>query len=103
VIAAPRTPLEAKLAAIWGEVLQIGEIGIYDNLFALGADSIDLFRIAARMRDQGLGLGAAQLMRHPTIAGLALAANDMPAELMLAARNAAPSLQSFRRRAGASG
>jgi aryl carrier-like protein len=102
VIAAPRTPLEAKFATIWGEVLQIGVIGIYDNLFALGADSIDLFRIAARMRDQGLGLGAAQLMRHPTIAELARAANDLPEGSMLAASNAAPSLQSFRRRAGAS-
>jgi len=102
VIVAPRTPLEVRLATIWGEVLQTGEIGIHDNLFALGADSIDLFRIAARTRDQGLGLGAAQLMRHPTIAELARAANDLPAESMLAARNAAPSLQSFRRRAGAS-
>jgi amino acid adenylation domain-containing protein len=102
VIATPRTPLEAKLAAIWGEVLQIGEIGIHDNLFALGADSIDLFRIAARTRGQGLGLGAAQLMRHPTIAELARAANDQPEGSMRAASNAAPSLQSFRRRAGAS-
>jgi aryl carrier-like protein len=100
VIVAPRTPLETKLAAIWGEVLQTGEIGIYDNLFALGADSIDLFRIAARTRDQGLGLGAAQLMRHPTIAELARAANDLPEQSMRAAKNAAPSLQSFRRRAG---
>ena len=102
VITAPRTPLEAKLATIWGEVLQTGEIGIHDNLFALGADSIDLFRIAARTRDQGLGLGAAQLMRHPTIAELARAATDLPEESMRAASNAAPSLQSFRRRAGAS-
>jgi aryl carrier-like protein len=102
VIVAPRTPLETKLATIWGEVLQTGEIGIHDNLFALGADSIDLFRIAARTRDQGLGLAAAQLIRHPTIAELARAANDLPEESMRAASNAAPSLQSFRRRAGTS-
>jgi hypothetical protein len=50
----------------------------------------------------GLGLGAAHLMRHPTIAELARAANDLPEESMRAASNAAPSLQSFRRRAGAS-
>ncbi|MGI8568337.1 MAG: amino acid adenylation domain-containing protein [Methylocella sp.] len=103
VLAPPETPLEAKLATIWGEVLQTGEIGIHDNFFALGADSIDLFRIAARMREQGIGLGAAQLMRHPTIAELARAANDLPEESMLAPVNPAPSLQSFRRRAGASG
>ncbi|MGH6812120.1 MAG: amino acid adenylation domain-containing protein [Methylocella sp.] len=102
VIAPPQTPLEARLATIWGEVLQTGEIGIHDNFFALGADSIDLFRIAARMREQGLGIDAAQLIRHPTIAELARAANDLPVGSMLAPSNAAPSLQSFRRRAGAS-
>jgi amino acid adenylation domain-containing protein len=101
-IAPPETPLEAKLATIWGEVLQTGEIGIHDNFFALGADSIDLFRIAARMREQGLGLDAAQLMRHPTIAELARAATDRPEESMLAPVNPVPSLQSFRRRAGTS-
>jgi len=37
---------------------------IHDNLFALGADSIDLFRIAARMRGLGFNLDAADLMRH---------------------------------------
>lgn len=36
VLAPPQTPLEIKLATIWGEVLQIDEIGIHDNLFALG-------------------------------------------------------------------
>jgi hypothetical protein len=41
-------------------------------------------------------------MRHPTIAELARAANDLPEESMRAASNAAPSLQSFRRRAGTS-
>jgi amino acid adenylation domain-containing protein len=102
VITPPQTPLEAKLAAIWGEVLRTSEIGIHDNFFALGADSIDLFRIAARMREQGLGLGAAQLMRHPTIAELARAANDLAEESMLAPSDAAPSLQSFRRRSGGS-
>ncbi len=102
VIVAPQTPLEIALASIWGQVLKIGTICIHDNLFALGADSIDLFRIAARMREQGLGLDAADLMRHPTIAELARAAHDLPTESMLAPSNTAPSLQSFRRRAGAS-
>lgn len=59
VPAPPRTPLEAKLATIWRDVLQVGEIGIHDNLFALGAHSIDLFRIAART-----GTRASALVRH---------------------------------------
>ncbi|MCI0467551.1 MAG: amino acid adenylation domain-containing protein [Beijerinckiaceae bacterium] len=96
IIEPPRSPLETKLAAIWSEVLQNDEIGINDNLFALGADSIDVFRIAARMREQGLGLDAAQLMRHPTIAALAEASNRQPE----AAAVMAPSLRDFRRPAG---
>lgn len=99
VIEAPRTPLEAKLAAIWRDVLRREVIGIHDNLFALGADSINLFRIAARMRDQGLTLGAAELMRHPTIAGLAQAASEQNEEAKAAAGRAVPSLRSFRRHA----
>jgi amino acid adenylation domain-containing protein len=98
VVEPPRTPLETKLAAIWSEVLGTSEIGIHDNLFALGADSIDMFRIAARMRDLNLGLDAAKLMRHPTIAELAQAAIDPPEDAMNAVGDGVPSLRSFRRR-----
>ncbi len=98
VVAAPRTPLEMKLAAIWSEVLGTSEIGIHDNLFALGADSIDMFRIAARMRELNFGLDAAKLMRHPTIAELAQAAEEQPVEAINTPSNGMPSLRSFRRR-----
>jgi len=50
VIVAPRTLVEAKFADLWRRAAD-RRIGIHDNLFALGADSIDLFRIAARMRN----------------------------------------------------
>ena len=79
LIVAPRTPVEVKLAALWADVLRTGDVGIHDNLFALGADSIDLFRIAARMREAGFPLDASDLMRHPTVAELAIVA-DQPAE-----------------------
>ncbi len=102
VIVAPRTPVETKLAALWANVLQAGEVGIHDNLFALGADSIDMFRIAARMRELGFNLDASDLMRHPTIAELAIAADKQPEDQRLAANAGVPSLQSFRRRAGRS-
>ncbi|PNG25931.1 non-ribosomal peptide synthetase, partial [Methylocella silvestris] len=95
VIIAPRTPLEAKLAAIWREALQLDEISVNDNIFALGADSIHLFRIAARMMAENLGLEARHLMRFPTIAELAGAASDQSAAAAKAP--AAPSLKSFRR------
>ncbi|VTZ28472.1 hypothetical protein MPC1_9180002 [Methylocella tundrae] len=83
------------MATIWREVLQINEVGVHDNIFALGADSIHLFRIAARMMAQNLGLEARHLMRFPTIAQLALAASAEPSAEGKSA--AAPSLKSFRR------
>jgi aryl carrier-like protein len=100
VIVAPRTPVETTLATLWANVLGAGEVGIHDNLFALGADSIDLFRIAARMRELGFNLDASDLMRHPTIAELAIAAERQPEDHSLAGNAGVPSLQSFRRRAG---
>ncbi len=99
LVTPPRTPLEVKLAAIWREVLQIDEIGVHDNIFALGADSIHLFRIAARMMAQNIGLEARHLMRFPTIAELAQAANDQLPAAAKAPNLSAPSLKSFRRTA----
>jgi aryl carrier-like protein len=91
----PRNPTEAKLAEIWKNVLGIHDVDVNDNLFSLGADSIHLFRIASRMIDQGIDLEAKHLLQHPTIAQLAVAANDLPVRSI--GRDAAPSLRDFRR------
>jgi hypothetical protein len=40
-------------------------------LFSLGASSLHIFRIAARMIDANLNLQAKHLLHHPTIAGIA--------------------------------
>ncbi|OWK24373.1 hypothetical protein AJ87_21775 [Rhizobium yanglingense] len=45
----PRTPMEEQLAAIWQDILGSQDIGVDDNLYALGADSLTIFRMAARM------------------------------------------------------
>ena len=59
------------LAAIWRDVLKVQEIGVHDNLFSLGASSLHIFRIAARMIDANLNLQGKHLLHHPTIAQLA--------------------------------
>jgi len=92
----PRTPMEQKLSVIWQEVLQVGEIGIHDNLYALGADSLSIFRIAARMMDDGLPLEAKHLMRHPTVAGLAGFAEEQGNAAANGAVAPIPSLRDFR-------
>ena len=68
---APRTAIEAKLARIWSEILNIGRIGIHDNFFELGGDSIQSLQIVARANGEGLALTVRQMFGHQTIAELA--------------------------------
>ncbi len=68
---APRTEMEERLAEIWCEVLHIARVGVRDNFFDLGGDSIMAIQIVARARHYGLHLVPAQLVDNPTIAQLA--------------------------------
>jgi len=45
---APRTPDEEVLAQIWVDVLHVPRVGIHDNFFDLGGDSLALVRTLAR-------------------------------------------------------
>ncbi|WP_048645962.1 hybrid non-ribosomal peptide synthetase/type I polyketide synthase [Nitratireductor soli] len=92
----PRTPMEKKLSNIWSEVLEIGEIGIEDNLYALGADSLSIFRIAARMMDAGVPLEAKHLLRHPTIGELAICAEAESVSSANGTMPHVPSLKDYR-------
>jgi amino acid adenylation domain-containing protein/non-ribosomal peptide synthase protein (TIGR01720 family) len=70
---APRNAMEQALAEIWKDLLGIRQVGVYDDLFALGADSLLLIRAAAAIRevmDTDVMIG--ELFEHPTIAALAL-------------------------------
>nr|WP_141976046.1 non-ribosomal peptide synthetase [Saccharothrix saharensis] len=67
----PRTPVEAELARVWAEVLGVPEVGVHDNYFALGGDSIVMLRLRARAQRLGLRFEPADLMSHPTVAELA--------------------------------
>ena len=69
----PVTPIQKVLAQIWSEVLEVGPVGITDSLFELGADSLLIFRIAARAQRQGLPIDAALLFQQRTIAGVCAA------------------------------
>lgn len=70
--AEPRNDAEARLAAIWAEVLRVGRIGIHDNFFALGGDSILGIQVASRARRAGLNLSPRQIFQHQTVAELTL-------------------------------
>jgi len=73
---APRNPTEEKLAKIWREVLRLERVGVNDNYFELGGDSITAIQIIARCNRVGLWLTPKHVFEHPTIAGLASAISD---------------------------
>ena len=72
----PATEVQRKLAAVWEEVLKIKPVGIHDNFFALGGDSISSIQIIAKARNLGIELKASQLFDSQTIAELSLFAKE---------------------------
>ncbi|MGH3753654.1 MAG: non-ribosomal peptide synthase/polyketide synthase, partial [Pseudonocardiaceae bacterium] len=71
---APRSVLEQTLARIWAEVLGVDRVGITDNFFALGGDSILSIQLVSRARAAGWSLAPRDVFRHPTVAALAAVA-----------------------------
>ncbi|WP_420831014.1 amino acid adenylation domain-containing protein [Nodularia sphaerocarpa] len=66
-----RTEREAKLVEIWSSILNLSQVGIYDNFFALGGDSILAIQLISRANQVGLQLTPKQIFQHQTIAELA--------------------------------
>ena len=71
---APDTETERVLAAIWAELLGVDRVGVDDNFFVLGGDSILSIQVVSRARAAGLALTPRDLFRRPTVAALAAAA-----------------------------
>ena len=64
----PRTPTEELMSAIWSKVLGVYPVGIHDNFFALGGDSIRGIQILGDARARGLQhFELPDLFRYPTI------------------------------------
>ncbi|NPU92068.1 MAG: amino acid adenylation domain-containing protein [Gammaproteobacteria bacterium] len=76
--AAPRNEMERQLAEIWQAVLKVERVGIHDNFFALGGDSILNLQIIARTGQLGYKLTPKQLFEHRTIAALVAALGAGP-------------------------
>ncbi|MEW2293078.1 phosphopantetheine-binding protein, partial [Streptomyces sp. NPDC006743] len=74
--AAPRTGLEQTLADAWAQVLGLPGIGVHDNFFALGGDSLLAVRAVARCRQAGVRLTVRQLLSQQTVAALAAALDE---------------------------
>jgi amino acid adenylation domain-containing protein len=92
----PRTPLEGRIAAVWAAVIGLPAVDVHEPLFALGADSLQVFRIAAQLDQEGIAVSARELMKNPTVAALAEAVDGTPAASREANVRRGPSLADFR-------
>lgn len=73
----PRTQAQATLCEVWQEVLQVEAVGVADDYFALGGDSIRSIRIAGLTRERGVPVDIVDLFRLRTIEAILQA--DRPA------------------------
>jgi amino acid adenylation domain-containing protein len=63
----PANELERTLAQIYAPVLGLEKVGVEDNYFTLGGDSIRSIEIRARAQAKGLNVSIQELFQHQTI------------------------------------
>lgn len=71
---APRTPAERAVARTFGEALWVDEVGVHDDFFDLGGDSLTATRVALALQVEfGLEIPVRALFTHSTVESLARA------------------------------
>lgn len=79
----PRTASEEQLVNIWTEILGVSPIGINDNFFQLGGDSILATQIVNRvLESMHVELSFAFFFEQPTIANMAVKIAQIQAEMV---------------------
>lgn len=73
---APRTKIELEIAKLWQQILGVEEVGIDDNFFDLGGDSIVNIQIVAAARNKGIELTPQQIFDYSSIRQLASVAGE---------------------------
>jgi len=67
----PRDESERLLCRLWAEVLGLEQVGIHDNFFDIGGDSIRSISIVGKGKSLGLDFAIVDLFKHPSVAELA--------------------------------
>jgi len=75
----PTNAVERALCQVWEDVLRIQRIGIHDNFFEMGGDSILSVQIVARAGPRGFRFTVRDIFQHQTVADLARVVNVAPA------------------------
>jgi amino acid adenylation domain-containing protein len=64
----PRSDVEAELAAMWTEILEVGQIAADQDVFALGADSLAVTQMLSRLRERfGVALSFEDIFDSPNV------------------------------------
>ena len=98
-IRAPRTPQEEILCGLFAEVLGLERVGIEDNFFALGGDSIMSIQLVSRARKVGLAITPRAVFEHQTVetlAGIAGVIEERPSAVPDLATGALPPMPIMR-------
>jgi len=67
----PANSTEAAILTLWQETLSAPKMGVTDNFFHNGGDSIKAIRVISKLREQGIHLNMSDLFQHTTIRALA--------------------------------
>lgn len=69
---APETELELTIARVWQDVLKLNKVGVHDNFFDLGANSLLVVQVSSLLNDAiGREISVVDLFKYPSIRSLA--------------------------------
>ena len=72
VYVAPQTELERTIAALWQAALRIEKVGVHDNFFDLGGQSLLMTQVQGKLRATlGRDISMVDMFKYPTISALA--------------------------------
>ncbi|MFF6783531.1 amino acid adenylation domain-containing protein [Streptomyces sp. NPDC012510] len=80
---APATPVERTLCAVFADVLGLETVGVDDDFFTLGGDSIVAMQLVGRARAAGVRITPRLVFRHRTVAALGTVAETLDAAARL--------------------
>jgi fengycin family lipopeptide synthetase D len=71
--APPVSEMEKAIAAIWQDILQLDKVGIDDNFFDLGGNSLDIIKVNSRLKSVSeKNLSVVLMFKYPTIRSLGM-------------------------------
>ncbi|UAA39976.1 amino acid adenylation domain-containing protein [Paraneptunicella aestuarii] len=77
---APRTSTEKAICAVWQQVLGVERVGVTDNFFQLGGDSLQMIVLKSSLKHAGFDLDLAEFTKHPYIASVYASGESLPRE-----------------------